>query len=135
MDLTTGWDFRRKADRQRAEQYVQKEKPLLLIGSPMCTMFSSLQRFTQWNESKQQQWVEDRMHLRFVAGLYRQQMEFGRMFLHEHPAAATSWSLEEIRGVMNTKGVHIVVIDQCMFGLTTNKKGEMRHQREREHDS
>ena len=70
MDLTTGWDFRRKEDRQRAEQYIQEQRPLLLIGSPMCTMFSSLQRFAPWNEGKQQQWVEDRKHLRFVAELY-----------------------------------------------------------------
>ena len=86
-------------------------------------MVSPLQRFTPWNESKQQQWVEDRMHLRFVAGLYRKQMESGRMLLHEHPAAATSWSLAEIREVTNTKGVHTVVADQCMFGLTTTAKG------------
>ena len=70
------------------------------------------------------------MHLRFVAGLYREQMESGRMFLHEHPAAATSWSLAEIQEVGNKKGVHTVVADQCMFGLTTTKKGEARHQRE-----
>ena len=27
MDITTGWDFRRKEDRQRAEQYVTDQKP------------------------------------------------------------------------------------------------------------
>ena len=46
MDLTTGWDFRLKADRDRAEAYLDKHKPLLVIGSPECKMFSSLQNLT-----------------------------------------------------------------------------------------
>ena len=42
MDLTNGWDFRQKEDRERAKKYVEEEKPLLLIGSPMCTYFSNM---------------------------------------------------------------------------------------------
>ena len=44
MDLTTDWDFDNAEDRGRAEKYVMEEKPTLLIGSPMCTAFSQLQR-------------------------------------------------------------------------------------------
>ena len=40
MDLTTGWDFTLEADRKRAEDYVDREKPLVLIGSPPCVAFS-----------------------------------------------------------------------------------------------
>ncbi len=43
MDLTTGWDFRVKADRQRAKHYVRTKKPLLVIGLPVCKPFSRLQ--------------------------------------------------------------------------------------------
>ena len=46
MDLTTGWDFRRQEHRDLAWSYVDKYKPELLIGSPMCTMFSTLQNMT-----------------------------------------------------------------------------------------
>ena len=80
-------------DRRRAEQYVHEQKPLLLIGSPMCTMFSSLQRFTPWNDAKQDRWIEHRKHLQFVAKLYRKQVYEGRLCLNGHPAAVTSWSL------------------------------------------
>ena len=34
MDLTTGWDFDREEDRKRAEDYVDRERPLVLIGRP-----------------------------------------------------------------------------------------------------
>ena len=43
MDLSTGWDFRKQEDRDRAIRYIDNEKPELIIGSPMCTMFSVLQ--------------------------------------------------------------------------------------------
>ena len=43
MDLTTGWDVKQEEDRIRAEQYIDKEKLLVLIGSPPCVAFSQLQ--------------------------------------------------------------------------------------------
>ena len=36
------WGFRREADRRRAREQIQKEKPYLVIGSPPCTDFSAL---------------------------------------------------------------------------------------------
>ncbi|MDA8584152.1 hypothetical protein N9L68_07945 [bacterium] len=70
MDLTTGWDFNLEADRKAAEEYVEKEKPLLLIGSPMCTMFSQLQTLTPWTQAKEEEWQKARRHLQFVMSLY-----------------------------------------------------------------
>ena len=43
MDLTTGWDFNLESHRKAAEEYVDREKPLAIIGSPPCTPFSQLQ--------------------------------------------------------------------------------------------
>ena len=34
MDLTTVLAFAQEADRRRAEEYVEKERPLVLTGSP-----------------------------------------------------------------------------------------------------
>ena len=50
MDITTGWEFRKQEDRERASNYAKEEKPLVLIGSPMCTMFSRLQHLSGWKE-------------------------------------------------------------------------------------
>ena len=52
MDLTTGWDFRRQQERDKARKYQQDHKPKLLIGSPMCRMFSSLQSLFPWTQDK-----------------------------------------------------------------------------------
>ena len=51
--------------------------------------------------------------------LYRKQVEAGRLFLHEHPAHATSWRLPEVERVMKLNGARVVEADQCMFGLKT----------------
>ena len=53
MDLRTGWDFRRKEDRRKAKKYILEEKPVLVIGSPVCTPFSTLQR---WNWGRTKEW-------------------------------------------------------------------------------
>ena len=49
LDFTTvdsqgrPWDFRRADCRNRAARLVIESKPMLLVGSPMCTMFSIIQ--------------------------------------------------------------------------------------------
>ena len=43
MDLTTGWNFDKREDREMAEKYIREYRPTFLIGSPMCTMFTQLQ--------------------------------------------------------------------------------------------
>ena len=91
MDLTTGWDFSQHGDREAAWFYIQQHQPLVLIGSPMCTMFSKLQNLSKWTAEKAKRLKEAKEHLRFVAELYKLQVEQGRIFLHEHPKEATSW--------------------------------------------
>ena len=100
LDLTTTdeqgrrWDFNMKVMRDEAFRRVREEKPLLLVGSPMCTAFSTWQRIN--NLIRDPMVVKNEMrdalvHLRFCVDLYREQMRHGRYFLHEHPAYATSW--------------------------------------------
>ncbi len=43
FDLTNGWNFNVEEDCEEAWRYITTQKPLLVIGSPMCTMFSALQ--------------------------------------------------------------------------------------------
>ena len=85
MDLTTGWDFTIERHREAARQYLKKAKPALLIGSPMCKMFSSLQNLTKktWNEERQSEYVEAVEHIRFVVSLYKEQVNEGMLLLHE----------------------------------------------------
>ena len=52
-DLTTAdangrpWDFDIAENRRRAREMVLSKKPMLLIGSPMCTAFSAWQRINR----------------------------------------------------------------------------------------
>ena len=100
MDLTNGWDFRIAKHREAAERYVREVKPWLLIGSPECRMFSTLQNLSKQTAKKQADREEAEEHLKFVCKLYKIQVENGRKFLHEHPVGATSWwvkCIEEIK--------------------------------------
>ena len=114
-DILKGWDFTKDEHKQMAKEYIDKYKPRLIVGSPMCAMFSALQNLTPWTEEKQR-WRED---LQFVGELYKQQVKEGRWFLHIQSASATSWSLKEITDVMDMEGVDVTAAYQCMFGLET----------------
>ena len=49
MDLCTldpegePWDFSKPGQRKRAIELIKQRKPTLIVGSPMCAMFSALQ--------------------------------------------------------------------------------------------
>ena len=100
LDLTTAdedgslWDFDSKVMRERAMAKVKSEKPQLLIGSPMCTAFSTWRRINNMIRDPVTIAAEKRRaveHRAFCVELYREQMRNGRYLLHEHPAYATSW--------------------------------------------
>ena len=99
FDLTTGWDFNIPEHRREAEERVDRDKPLVLIGSPPCVAFSPLQTLNPNNERKAMQFAEGIRHMECVAKLYRKQIEGDRVFLHENPARAKSWALPCIRRV------------------------------------
>ena len=79
MDILTEWDFTKDEHKRMAKEYIDKYKPRLIVGSPMCAMFSALQNLTPWTEEKQHRWREDRKHLHFVGELYKQQVKGGQV--------------------------------------------------------
>ena len=110
LDLTTTdsdgrhWDFDDKTMRDRALQRVREERPLLLVGSPMCTAFSTWQRVNNAFRDPvvvAGEMARARKHLEFCVELYREQIRGGRYFLHEHPAYASSWQTDIFEGIMS----------------------------------
>ena len=104
LDLTVSdpedgqpWDFSWRSERENARQFVRASQPILLIGSPTCTAFSTWQRLNDARstnvEARQRAYIEACQHIKFVASLYREQLDGGRYFLHEHPQFASSWQL------------------------------------------
>ena len=61
MDLRTGYDFSKKEDQERARQQIRKGKSRLLVGSPECKMFSTLQRLSPWTVEKAKRLVEAKL--------------------------------------------------------------------------
>ena len=125
LDLTTvdeegnPWDFSIPSQRAKAEKLLDKEKPTLLVGSPMCTLFSNMQNLNKHRRDPrviQDEIDRARIHLAWCCKLYRSQVERGAYFLHEHPKLATSWMEPCIRGVLAIKGVGRVDADQCQLG-------------------
>ena len=77
------WDFSRHDCRERARKLLRKTRPLLLVGSHMCTWFSVLQQLNkckkdpeEWEKGFQRA-VE---HIKFVFELYDMQVRGGRYF-------------------------------------------------------
>ena len=102
---------------------VRELKPTWIIGSPPCTAVSIWNmgiNYKKMNPKDVAQKLEEgRLHLDFMASVYREQLRHGRHFPHEHPASAFSWREDSIAKLRSSPGVHEVVCDQCQFGLTT----------------
>ena len=122
MDLLTGWNFDLRKDRMKAEEHQKEARPLLLVGSPMCTLFNVLQNLSGWDE-REMAWYENSVaHMKWICQMYEEQMKMGAYFLHEHPVGATSWHLPCVRRLREMKGVYSVTVDQCMFGLAVKSR-------------
>ena len=126
LDLTTKdeqgnkWDLSKDKMRKKAMDKIRKDKPLLVIGSPMCTDWSSLMSLN-WpkmeKEDIKNRMKEARKHLRFCVEVYKHQIENGRYYLHEHPMHAKSWKEPMIKRMILKEKAIIAKIDQCQYGL------------------
>ena len=100
LDLTVNdpddgmpWDFSLKSKRTKARELLQHSRPVLLIGSPMCTAFSTWQRLnaakSRRPEDMKRAYTEACVHIEFVVELYKDQLAGNQYFLHEHPMFAS----------------------------------------------
>ena len=123
LDLLAGWDLMDSCVGDVARQLLETMAVQVLILSPPCTAFSQLQAL--WNYKRmsaaavQAKWAEGMAHLTFAVDCALTQHLAGRVFLLEHPAAATSWKTRELQDLGPRAGVYSVVFDQCMTGLVS----------------
>ncbi len=82
MDLTTAdaegrpWDFSKAECRAAARKLVKEQRPLLLIGSPMCTAWRTWRALSVVKRPRDvlvQELEKARRHLKFAISLYREQ--------------------------------------------------------------
>ena len=104
-------------------QELKDERPMLLVGSPMCTAFSSRQRINDKIRDPAVVAAEKKgavVHLEFCVELYKEQMRQGRYFI-QHPAYATSWQEASIENLLKERGVERATCDQCQYGSTAER--------------
>ena len=126
LDLTTidpddgmPWDFDVVAKRDKALRLLREQRPLFVIGSPMCTRWCSWQHINDKIRDPKIVKREKRralVHLEFMTEIYREQIEGGRFFLHEHPESAGSWAEKCISDLLAIPSVSRVCGDQCQYG-------------------
>ena len=121
IDVDDGlpWDFDIKEKRDKARRLLREQKPLVLIGSPVCTAWCTWQRINNLRRDPEvvaRELVKARLHLNFVLELYADQLAEGRFFLHEHPQCAASWYEEAVKELLATESVDRVNADQCQYG-------------------
>lgn len=124
LDLSTGWDFRKKEHRRLALKLINEKRPAVIILSPPCTIFSLLRQLSDPKREAsvvEEERQEGLLHLRFAVAIAMNQIKNGRGFVFEHPRYATSWSSKELQKLMDHPDVFAIAVDQCAFGLTVTK--------------
>ena len=103
-----------------AKDLLKLEKPDLLIGSPMRRAFSAMLNLSRAKMGEERWKImleHGRRHLEFMFELYKIQHDAGRLFLHEHPASASSWRELCIMKISELDNVETVVGHMCQFGM------------------
>ncbi len=115
------WDFSKREVRERAKKLIRDTEPLLVIGSPPCTMFSQMQNISKGRREEEEfnrKLYIAKEHVKFCLEVYMIQMRAGRYFMHEHPHTASSWDMPEVLQLAAEYGVDMTTCDMCAFGLT-----------------
>ena len=122
VDSSNGrpWDFNKKSKMENATALLRQQKPYMLIGSPACKAFSTWQILnrakTRDAAAMDRALAAATRHLDFVVSLYREQIDSGRYFLHEHRLHASSWSVPSVEKIRQMPNVLRAQGDQRMFG-------------------
>ena len=132
MDLTTvdedgmPWDFSVTSNQKKAMKRWEEERPWLLVVSPPCTMFSTLQNLTLEKrdaDEVRKQLKEAVKHLTFAVYMCLKQAAEGRKFMFEHPVAASSWQLALVNQLLFLDSAERVNFDFCALGMTIKENG------------
>ena len=115
------YDLRDSVDRRLLLRRVREDKPMFIIGSPPCNLFSPFQAFNKHRDTEEwlRRYDEAVGFLELMVQIYRMQIAGGRYFVHEHPAHASSWGLPCIQSLLAREDVGATRVDMCQYGLQT----------------
>ncbi|CAK8989344.1 Reverse transcriptase Ty1/copia-type domain-containing protein [Durusdinium trenchii] len=121
FDLLSDCDLLSTAGRQEVLKTLMSKRPLMLMCSPPCTMYSELMRL--WNAKKMNPQVkalrekDAYLMVRFSMELCRLQDDAGRFYCYEHPYKAASWKLDIAQQMAMRSSTQFLDWDQCRVGL------------------
>ena len=115
------WDLSNLAEVEEAFRQVRRDKPQLLVLSPPCTKFCSLQNLRKWGIPRSE-WVYAVRMVNVAVRLGELQLDGGRDFVFEHPLGASSWRLPSLRRLRRRAGVCEATVHMCMHGLKAEDK-------------
>ena len=108
----TVWRMNVKEQMEVVEQRIRQE-PALLIGSPMCRVFSILIGLTQAGKSSEFEFkgfVERCVtHFKFCFRMYETQRDAGRLFLQKHPWDAWSRSCNLVNEMAEKDSLQLIM--------------------------
>ncbi|CAK9116539.1 unnamed protein product, partial [Durusdinium trenchii] len=117
-DLSTGWDFRRKRDREDLLTLVRTNPPDLLVLCPPCTWAGGWWHLNRLhmdpNEVRlRETWTQ--LFVRFCCQLMEIQLASGGRCLFEHPQDSIAWKMPCMEKLQSR--LHSVFVDMCCYGL------------------
>ena len=114
------WDFNDSEKVAKAERLAREKRASLLIWSPMCTAFSSIQNLNRNKvpPEKMELLEYGARHLDWCMKVYRIQHGSGLCFVHEHSAGASGWGNRTVQDLFAEEGVIRVNGDMCRCGMT-----------------
>ena len=103
-DLRTGFNLSDPKVRGGVWEDLERQKPAIVVGSPMCAAFSTLAAMQDKSSAAYKAKLREGLeHLTFCCAVYRWQHDGGRFFLHEHPHGAWSWKLPMMQAILSMK--------------------------------
>ena len=125
ISIETGFDLLTVMGRLKAENYLRREKPDLIIGEWMCGPFSQFQNI---NMAKGPEWMTKilelrKAHMKVSAWIARQErwqrLENKGHWIGEQPARCGSWNLKCLQEMQEEN--YNTYFDMCSVGLTCPK--------------
>ena len=96
-------------------ELLENDQPELLIVSPPCTKFGSLQNLNK-RPIPEDQMQEAREMVEHGVRMCQKQIKLGKAFIFEHPANARSWKMRCLRELSGTEGVEEFVLNLANLG-------------------
>ena len=121
FDVVSGCDLSVWANQEEMIRYITVHRPLVIIGGPPCTSFSSWSRYHRRvnPESFDRSRAIGEKLANLMARIASMQIVSGRFFLIENPKSSDLFKLPSFQKLWNTNQVGSITLPQCALGLVS----------------